>query len=78
MEILDRSRPAAWKTAGWVTLAVIVASIAVLWSWNTLAGDLFALPEMQFRRAFAVVLLAAILGAILSFGARRRHAEQHP
>jgi len=83
MMIADRARPAVltapfWKKAGWIALAVTGASIAVLWSWNTLAGDLFALPQMQFRHALAAVLLGAVLGAVISFGARRRHAEPHP
>jgi hypothetical protein len=63
---------ALWKTAGWAVLALIAASVAVLWSWNTLAGDLFALPEMQFRHAFALVLLIGILGTVFSFASRRR------
>jgi hypothetical protein len=72
MMVIDRSRPALWKTVGWATLAVIAAAIAILWSWNTLAVDLFALPQMQFRHALAVIVLAGLLGTVISFGARHR------
>lgn len=77
MMIADRPRPSVWKKVGWITLAGIAASIAVLWAWNTLAADLFALPNMQFRHALAAVLLAAVFGAAVSLGVRRR-ADRHP
>ena len=75
MMMIDRPHPSVWKVAGWMTLAVIAATITVLWSWNTLAGDMFALPEMEFRHAFALVLLAGILGTVFSLGARRRRGD---
>lgn len=35
---------------------LMLSSIAILWAWNTLAVDLFALPQMQFKHGFAVML----------------------
>ena len=41
----------------------IAGSIILLWSWNTLAVDLFQLPEARFKHAVAFGLLIA--GAFL-------------
>jgi len=50
----------------------IAGAIAVLWSWNTMAG-LFGGPAMQFKHAIAVLLL---LGAArLALGRTGRHRE---
>ena len=52
------------------TAIVIVSGIAVMWAWNTLAVDLFQLPAVKFRHAFAAELLLISLGAGLGIGAR--------
>lgn len=45
-----------------------LSSIAVLWAWNTLAVDLFALPEMQFKHGFAVMVsMIAMFATLLVF-----------
>ena len=41
----------------------MTGSILLLWSWNTLAVDLFQLPEARFKHAVAFGLLIA--GAFL-------------
>lgn len=38
-------------------LAFVVCTIAILWSWNTIAVDLFSMPEMNFKHAVAAELL---------------------
>ena len=50
----------AAKTA-FVAIAIFLAgNILLLWSWNTLAVDLFQLPEARFKHAVAFgVLIAA-------------------
>ena len=45
--------------------AVFFAGIAILWSWNTIAADLFAQPEMEFRHAVAAVLLLISAGSLV-------------
>ena len=35
---------------------LFISSSIVLWAWNTLAVDLFAQPEMQFKHGFAFML----------------------
>ncbi len=58
----QRTHSAAKSTL--VAIAVFVAgSILLLWSWNTLAADLFQLPEARFKHAVAFGLLIA--GAFL-------------
>ena len=42
------------------TVAIFTAmSVLLLWSWNTLAVDLFQLPEARFKHAVAFGLLIA-------------------
>jgi hypothetical protein len=52
------------------TAIVLVGGIAVMWSWNTLAVDLFHLPAVKFRHALAAELLLISLGAGLGIGVR--------
>ena len=47
-----------------IAIAIFISgSILLLWSWNTLAADLFQLPEARFKHAVAFGLLIA--GAFL-------------
>ena len=58
----------------------LLASVAVLWAWNTLA-ELFALPPAQYKHALAVLLLLSIVrsgrGARLRVRQRERGGGQH-
>lgn len=36
--------------------AIVAGAIIFLWSWNTLATDLFNLPAVQFKHALALEL----------------------
>jgi hypothetical protein len=49
---------------------VLLAAVAVLWSWNTVAVDLFAAPSMTYRHALALLLLAMVLGATAAWAFR--------
>ena len=54
-----------------IAIAVfLVGSILLLWSWNTLAVELFQLPEARFKHAIAVGTLIAIAFMFRTFGAR--------
>lgn len=55
-----------------------LAGVAVLWCWNTLAADLFGLPEMQFRHAIAAASAILVVGGLAALPrfARRRDAGQ--
>ena len=45
-----------------VSVAVFfVCSIVMLWSWNTLAVDLFHMPQAQFKHALAFAASIAML-----------------
>ncbi|MBV1904129.1 MAG: hypothetical protein KUG58_10910 [Marinosulfonomonas sp.] len=46
-------------------IAVFFGGVAILWSWNTIAVDLFAQPEMEFRHAVAVELLLIAAGSLI-------------
>jgi hypothetical protein len=46
-------------------IAIIFGGIAILWSWNTVAVDLFGQPEMAFRHAIAVELLLIASGSLI-------------
>jgi hypothetical protein len=44
----------------------LAAGVMILWSWNTVAVDLFRAPPAQFRHAVAVeIFLAAVTGICL-------------
>lgn len=72
-----RSHDTAKRTL--LTIAVFtVGSILLLWSWNTLAVDLFQLPEARFRHAVAFAglitggfLLPRFVAGIVRGGAPR-------
>lgn len=55
-----RRRTYGAAKAALVAIAVFMAgSMLLLWSWNTLAVDLFQLPEARFKHAVAFGLLIA-------------------
>jgi uncharacterized membrane protein YwzB len=49
---------------------VLLAAVGVLWSWNTVAVDLFAAPSMAYRHALALLLLAVVLGTAAAWAFR--------
>jgi hypothetical protein len=51
-------------------LAALLASIALLWVWNTVGHDLLGAPKAQFKHAAAFLVGLIAVGA--AFG-RRRH-----
>lgn len=53
---------------GWTMLVIIVATIAVYFSWNMAMPDLFGAVPMSFTNAFGLVLLAAMASWILGRG----------
>ena len=52
--------------------AFFLASIIVIWSWNTLAVDLFGLVSIQFKHAVAIVLVLGLLRFAVSRASHRR------
>jgi len=46
-------------------IAFLLAGVAGLWSWNTLA-ELFSWPQAQYRHALAALLILLVAGRILS------------
>lgn len=57
------------RNAIYLLFAPVVGGIAILWSWNTVAVDLFSQPRMEFRHAIAVVFLIVALGALFALPA---------
>lgn len=60
-----------------VTAAAVLASVAVLWSWNTLA-PLFGGPAFEFRHAVAFLIALVVLRTALRRGVGGRHHEGEP
>ena len=58
-----RKHPGPVKTFSFILAAFVAVSILILWSWNTLAADLFLLPEARFKHA--VALEALMVGVFL-------------
>jgi len=52
--------------------AFLLATVAALWSWNTLA-ELFAWPQAEYRHALAALAILYIARRIL-FSAQRKPA----
>lgn len=70
---IDRPARAILFTIG----AIAAGALIFLWSWNTLATDLFNLPAVQFKHAVALALLLLAIclalrtaSNLLSFGHR--------
>ena len=59
---------------------VLLLTVAVLWSWNTLAGAIIPLGKLNYVQALAVVVVLGTAGLLLGRPARRHHAvrEQVP
>ena len=58
----------AYGTLKAVLVAIIifmVISISLLWSWNTLAVDLFQLPEARFKHALSLTIPITIAFLLL-------------
>jgi len=58
------------RTIGLGLFAVLLCSIAILWSWNGLMAELFGLPQMEWRHALALCLLALCLGTLIGLPLR--------
>ena len=62
------------ETAKHLTLAagiVLLLAVVVLWSWNTLAGEIIPLDKLNYVQALAVVLLLGTAGLLLGRPVRR-------
>lgn len=57
IEHLQRHGHGVARTSAIIVSVFLIGSIALLWSWNTLAVDLFQLPKAQFKHAVAFALL---------------------
>jgi hypothetical protein len=49
----------------------LLASVAALWSWNTLS-ELFSLPQAQYRHALAALVLLLVIRWSLLRGRKSR------
>jgi len=72
----------SFKSVSIAGVAFLVGCIGLLWSWNTLAVDLFEFPEAGFKHAVAAGLLILIAGMFRSFVSgngthRLGHGEHH-
>jgi len=54
------------KIFGIALFALVVWSIAALWSWNSFAAELLGLPEMAYRHALALGILVLSAGGLLA------------
>lgn len=59
-----------WKHIGAAIAAFALASVALLWSWNTVA-ELFGAPVAEFRHVLATLVLATVVKFV--FSSRRTH-----
>jgi hypothetical protein len=48
----------------------LVGAVVILWSWNTIAVDLFGAPNVALRHAIAIELAVAVVGIAIGFIAR--------
>lgn len=52
------------RTIGKYTLLIFVSCVAILWSWNSFAVEIFAAPEMKFKHALALEILFIVAVAV--------------
>lgn len=57
IEHQQRHMYGAAKTSAIAISVFLIGSVVLLWSWTTLAVDLFQLPKAQFKHAVAFALL---------------------
>jgi hypothetical protein len=64
-----------WHGFAKLALAVLIASLAMKWSWATVVADLFGAPDLRYSDAFSIVLalalVALVLGAAFRIGMSR-------
>jgi hypothetical protein len=51
-----------------ITIAYFIATILLLWGWNSAIPDLFALPTMQFKQATGLIILIGTASFLLRCG----------
>ena len=54
-----------------VLASVLVGSVAILWSWNVVAHDLFGGPQAEYRHALAAITGLIVIALTLRFGPAR-------
>lgn len=54
----------------WLILTAFLLCVAVLYSWNSFAQDLFQLPALQFRQAFGIVLFTGCIAFLIRLAFR--------
>lgn len=64
-------RKSIYKHYLYAIIYFLLGTVAVLWSWNTLA-ELFNIPSAQFKHVLAVSVVIFILKWSL-FGSQRNH-----
>ena len=74
---MNRKHRDTFRNITLLTIGAALASLAVLWSWNTLA-PLFGGPTFEFRHAvaFLIALIAVRVGLGHGVGRHRRVAER--
>ncbi len=63
-----------FKHVALATTVFLVGSVALLWTWNTLA-ELFNGPGVEYRHAVAAVIVATMLRGLFSHRRRRSVAQ---
>lgn len=59
-----------WHVVAKLAITILVAGVAVKWSWSTVAGDLFSAPDLRFADAFSVVLALALTALAVGMALR--------
>jgi hypothetical protein len=64
-----------------LTLTFLLATILLLWGWNSTMPDLLGLPAMQFKHAMGLMILIGIASLFLHHGrgqgGRKRSSSQN-
>ena len=65
------------KAAIMIAIILAVGSTVVLWSWNTLAVDLFEASAIKYKHALAFELLVATLSLSVGLAFRLSSGRNH-
>ncbi len=64
-------------TAIVIATLLLISSMIVLWSWNTLAVDLFQASVIKYKHALAAELLVATVSITLGLAFRLSSTRSH-
>ena len=65
MRMVIRNWTPVIHAAALAIACALLASVALLWAWNTLGHDLLGAPKAQFKHALAFLVGVIVVGLVM-------------